>query len=92
MSAGSDAFVSLWGWQENGCRKKTSNIFLKIPHNMKKNVKRFANMIKPLKVRYRQDTKRNNLGNYPFPRNNGHFDLFATKRGKGYFLCLCQFI
>ena len=49
-------------------------------------------MIKPLKVRYRQDTKRNNLGNYPFPRNNGHFDLFATKRGKGYFLCLRQFI
>ena len=49
-------------------------------------------MIKPLEVRYRQDTKRNDLGNYLFPSKNGHFDLFATKRGKGYFLCLCQFI
>ena len=49
-------------------------------------------MIKSLKVHYRQDTKRNNHDNYFFPRNNGHFDLFATKRGKGYFHCVCQFI
>ena len=36
-------------------------------------------MIKPLKVLYRHDTKRNNLGNYLFPGINGKFDLFAKK-------------
>ena len=73
--------------------KKTSNIFLKIPPYEKKlKVKLFANMIKPLKVLYRHDTKRNNLGNYLFPGINGKFDLFAKKMRKRLFSLFCQFI